>query len=66
LKQHKPLCDEQFPKLLNKRKQAKLQWLQNSSNSNGNNLNNVRREQNFQEQKDRMPERKYWSARNQQ
>jgi hypothetical protein len=30
--------------LLDKRKQAKLQWLQNPSEINGDNVNNVRRE----------------------
>jgi hypothetical protein len=31
LKQHKPLFEEKRSKLLDHRKQAKLQWLQNSS-----------------------------------
>jgi hypothetical protein len=33
-----------MPRLLAERKQAKLQWLQDSSEINGDNLNNVRRE----------------------
>jgi hypothetical protein len=35
---------EECSKLLDQRKQAKLQWLQNRSQRNGDNLNNVRRE----------------------
>jgi hypothetical protein len=34
--------DEGCSKLLDQRKQAKLQWLQNLSEINGDNLNNVR------------------------
>jgi hypothetical protein len=44
LMQHKPRFDERCSKLLNQRKQAKLQWLQDPSEINGDNLNNVRRE----------------------
>jgi hypothetical protein len=44
VKKHKPWFDEGYPKLLDQRKQAKLQWLQDPSEINGNNLNNVRRE----------------------
>jgi uncharacterized protein YaaR (DUF327 family) len=44
LKKHKPWFDEGCPKLLDQRKQAKLQWLQDPSEINGDNLNNVRRE----------------------
>jgi hypothetical protein len=44
LKQHKPWFDEGCSELLNQRKQAKLQWLQDPSEINGDNLNNVRRE----------------------
>jgi hypothetical protein len=44
LKKHKPWFDEGCSKLLDQRKQAKLQWLQDPSKKNGNNLNNVRRE----------------------
>jgi hypothetical protein len=41
LKQHKPWFDEEYSKLLDQRKQAKLQWLQNLSQTNGDILNNV-------------------------
>jgi hypothetical protein len=44
LKKHKPWFDEGCSKLLDRRKQAKLQWLQGPSEINGDNLNNVRRE----------------------
>jgi hypothetical protein len=44
LKKHKPWFDEGFTKLLDQRKQAKLQWLQDPSEIHGDNLNNVRRE----------------------
>jgi hypothetical protein len=44
LKKHKPWFDEGCSKLLDERKQAKLQWLQDPSEINGDNLNNVRRE----------------------
>jgi hypothetical protein len=44
LKKHKPWFDEGCSKLLDQRKQAKLQMLQDPSEINGNNLNNVRRE----------------------
>jgi len=40
------LFDEECSKLLDQRKQAKLQWLQNPSQTNGDNLNNVRCETN--------------------
>jgi hypothetical protein len=39
LKNHKPLFDEGCPKLLDQRKQAKLQWLQHPSKINGDNMN---------------------------
>jgi hypothetical protein len=42
LKQHKPWFDEGCSKLLDKREQAKLQWLQDPNEINGDNLNNVR------------------------
>jgi hypothetical protein len=42
LKKHKPWFDEGCSKLLDQRKQAKLQWLQDLSEINGDNLNNVR------------------------
>jgi hypothetical protein len=41
LKDHKPWFDEGCSKLLDQRKQAKLQWLQDPSEINGDNLNNV-------------------------
>jgi hypothetical protein len=44
LKKHKPWFDEGCSKLLDQRKQAKLQWLQDPSEINGDNPNNVRRE----------------------
>jgi hypothetical protein len=42
LKTHKPWFDEGCSELLNQRKQAKLQWLQDPNEINGDNLNNVR------------------------
>jgi hypothetical protein len=42
LKKHKPWFDDGFSKLLDQRKQAKLQWLQDPSEINGDNMNNVR------------------------
>jgi hypothetical protein len=42
LKKHKPCFDEGCSELLDQRKQAKLQWLQDRSAINGDNLNNVR------------------------
>jgi hypothetical protein len=44
LKKHKPWFDEECSQLLDQRKQAKLQWLQDPSEINADNLNNVRRE----------------------
>jgi hypothetical protein len=44
LKKHMPWFDDEYSKLLDQRKQAKLQWLQDPSEINGDNLNNVRRE----------------------
>jgi hypothetical protein len=44
LEQHRPWFDEGCSKLLDQRKQSKLQWLQDPSEINGDNLNNVRRE----------------------
>jgi hypothetical protein len=41
---HKRWFDEGCSELLDQRKQAKLQWLQDPSEINGDNLNNVRRE----------------------
>jgi predicted metallo-beta-lactamase superfamily hydrolase len=44
LQQHKPWFDDGCSKFMDRRKQAKLQWLQNSSQVNGDNMDNVRRE----------------------
>jgi hypothetical protein len=44
LKKHKPWFDEGCSKLLDQKKQVKLQWLQNPNEINGDNLNNKRRE----------------------
>jgi uncharacterized protein YaaR (DUF327 family) len=44
LKTHKPWFDEGCSELLDQRKQAKLQWLQDKSKTDGDNLNNIRRE----------------------
>jgi hypothetical protein len=43
-KQHKPWFDAECTEFLDKRKQAKIQWLQNPNQNNGYNLHNVRRE----------------------
>ncbi|PNF34871.1 hypothetical protein B7P43_G03116 [Cryptotermes secundus] len=43
-KKHEPWFDEGCSKLLDQRKQAKLQWLQDPSKINCDNLNNIRRE----------------------
>jgi hypothetical protein len=42
LKQHKPWFERGCSKLLDQRKRAKLQWLQDPSEINGDNLNNIR------------------------
>jgi hypothetical protein len=44
LKKHKPLFGKGCSKLLDQRKQAKLQWLQDPSEISGDNLNNIRHE----------------------
>jgi hypothetical protein len=44
LKKHKPWFNEGCKKLLDQRKQSKLQWLQAPSEINEDNLNNVRRD----------------------
>jgi hypothetical protein len=44
LKKYKQWFGEGCSKLLNQRKEAKLQWLQDPIEINGDNLNNVRRE----------------------
>jgi hypothetical protein len=41
LKKHKPWFNEGCSKLLDQRKQAKLQWLRNPSKINGDNLNRI-------------------------
>jgi hypothetical protein len=44
LKKHKPCFDEGCSELLDQRKEAKSQWLQDPSEINGSNLNNIKRE----------------------
>ena len=44
MKQHKPSFDEECLDILDQRKQAKLQWVQDQSQGNIDNLNNVRHE----------------------
>jgi hypothetical protein len=44
LKKHKPWFYEDCSELLDERKEAKLQWLQDPSEINGDNLSNVRHE----------------------
>jgi hypothetical protein len=44
LKKNKPWFDEGCSKLLDQRKEAKLQWLHDASEINGSYLNNIRRE----------------------
>ncbi|PNF29495.1 hypothetical protein B7P43_G04553 [Cryptotermes secundus] len=44
LKKHKPWFDEGCSKLLDQRKQAKLQWLQDPTEIHRDNLNNIKRE----------------------
>jgi hypothetical protein len=41
---HRPSFDEGCSELLDQRKQAKLQWLQDPREINGDNLNNIRRD----------------------
>jgi hypothetical protein len=43
-KHRKPLFDEECSKLVDRRKQAKLQWLQDPSEANEDSLSDVRRE----------------------
>ena len=43
-KQHKPWVDKECVDILDQRKQAKMQWIQNPSGSNVDNLNNIRRD----------------------
>jgi predicted metallo-beta-lactamase superfamily hydrolase len=42
LQKHKPWFDDEYSKLIDRRKQAKLQWLQNPSQVNVDNMDNVR------------------------
>jgi len=44
VKQHKPWFDEECLGFLDRRKRAKIQWIQDPNQSNVDNLNNVRRE----------------------
>jgi hypothetical protein len=44
LQQHKSWFDDECSKLIVIRKQAKLQWLQNTSQVNVDNMDNIRRE----------------------
>jgi hypothetical protein len=44
MKKHNPWFEEGFSKLLERRKQAKLQWLKDQSEINVDNQNNVRHE----------------------
>src|SRR5215831_21072735 len=44
MKQHKSWFDEECLGILDERKQAKMQWIQDPSQSNVDNLNNVRRD----------------------
>ena len=44
MKQHKPWFDEEYLGILDQRKQAKMQWVQDPSQSNADNPNNVRRD----------------------
>jgi hypothetical protein len=44
LQQHKPWIDDECSKLIDRRKQAKLQWLQNPSQVHGDNMDNARHE----------------------
>jgi hypothetical protein len=46
LKKHKPWFEGGCPQLLDQRKEARFQWLQDPSEINGDNLNNVRCEAN--------------------
>ena len=44
MKQDKPWFDEECLGILDQRKQAKMQWIQDPSQSHADNLNNVRRD----------------------
>jgi hypothetical protein len=56
-KRYKPWFDEECLKLVYRRKQAKLQWLQDPGVVNEDNLSNVRREAGRQEQEKGIFER---------
>jgi hypothetical protein len=44
LKHHTQCFDEEYSELVHQRKQAKIQWLQNSSEVNEDNLSNVQQQ----------------------
>jgi hypothetical protein len=44
MKQHKPWFDEECLGILDQRKQAKMQWMQDPSQSNVDNMNTVSRD----------------------
>jgi hypothetical protein len=44
MKQHKPWFDEECLSILDQRKQAKMQWIQDANKNNLDNMNNVRRD----------------------
>jgi hypothetical protein len=44
VKQHKPQSDKEHSKLLDRRKQAELQWLQNPSQMNGDHTDKLKHE----------------------
>jgi hypothetical protein len=46
MKQHKPWFDDKCLVILDQRKQAKLEWIQDPSQSNVDNLNDIRRDAN--------------------
>jgi hypothetical protein len=54
LKEHKPLFEARCSELLDQRKQAKLQWLQDQSEINGDNLSNIKHEANRHPRKKRQ------------
>jgi len=54
MKQQKPWFDEERLRILDQRKHAQIQWLQDPNHSNVDNLHNVRREasRNFKNKKE--------------
>jgi hypothetical protein len=66
LRKHKLWFDEGYSKLLDQRKQTKLQWLQDPSEISGDNLNNVRREDSkyFRKKKEDLKDKINKLARN--